>query len=98
MSWAAASVVLQGRLWLIGGAVDYQQSSSVAIYDIDADSWETGPELPLAARDANATTLHGEVCVTSPAGTWAYRDATWVDMPRDNLAVKELAFASVLLG
>ena len=78
----AASVAYEGNLWLIGGAVDNYASSSVVIYDIDADSWGTGPELPREAYGARATTLNGEVHVIGSAGQcWAYRGDAWVGLP-----------------
>ena len=43
---SAASVVHEGRLWLIGGEIDDEPTASVIIYDIASDSWAVGPALP----------------------------------------------------
>ena len=54
---------------------------SVAIYDIDADSWSTGPELPLSAWLARAAALSDGVHVISGEGHWIYRGDAWVEAP-----------------
>ena len=95
--FGAASVVHDGRLWLIGGILNYNLSSSVAIYDIEADSWGMGPALPRGVVEGCATTLNGEVFVASRQQCWIYRNATWVDLPRGPGA-QEAVSASILLG
>ena len=80
--YGAASVLHHGKIWLIGGRVDHTPSSSVLIYDIDADSWGTGPALPGTAAGAHAVALAGEIYVSydmDTAATWVYRNAAWVD-------------------
>ena len=93
----AASIVHQGRLWLIGGKVNWVPSSSVAIYDIDADSWGAGPALPRGVFGGRATTLNGDVYFTSGEGTWAYTNAAWEHVPGCPGAMN-LICASVILG
>ena len=45
-----ASVVYEGKLWLIGGLLpDGNATASVIIYDTASDSWARGPTLPDAA-------------------------------------------------
>ena len=80
--WEAASVVHEGKIWLIGGAVDWRNSDSVAIYDIEANSWGTGPALPRAVGTGrpHAITLNGEIYVVRSDGpAWVYRNAVWLD-------------------
>ena len=77
----AASVLHEGKIWLIGGSVDFTPSSSVVIYDIDADSWGTGPALPWAAYGPRAAKLNGEIYVLRKDGYWVYRGTAWVDVP-----------------
>ena len=44
----AASVVHNGRIWVMGGneGADRQPSESTITYDAEADTWETAPPLP----------------------------------------------------
>ena len=65
--WDAASVVREGRLWLIGGIVDYSPSASVLIYDVDDDTWTPGPSLPLAVSGICAAEFNGEIYVVGGA-------------------------------
>ena len=96
--YMAASVEHEGKIWLIGGIVSWQTSSSVLIYDVEADSWGNGPALPLAATCVRATTLNGELLVTgSGAGNWIYRNAEWVEGPYE-LGVNWGQLSSVTLG
>ena len=92
-----ASVAHEGKIWLIGGVVD-DYTSSVLIYDIEADSWGTGPALPRAACPPRATTLDGEIYVTSDdGGSWIYRNAAWAAGPE--IANRTTpAFACLRLG
>ena len=94
----AASVAHEGKIWLIGGKIDYEPSSSVLIYDIEANSWGTGPALPGAAFMPRATTLDGEIYITShDGGSWIYRNAAWVAGPEIANCTAP-AFACLLLG
>ena len=106
----AASAAVDGKLWLIGGTANWLASNSVLIYDIDADSWVTGPSLPRATYGVRAAALNGEVLVI-PAdtaagarghyavipGNWVFRGAAWVDVPGGRAAVLS-ASAPILLG
>mgnify|MGYP001337687168 CR=1 FL=1 len=58
-----------------------QESSSVLIYDIDADSWVTGPSLPRATYGVRAAALNGEVHVISSGSHRVYRGDAWVNAP-----------------
>ena len=77
----AASVAHEGKIWLIGGTADRVVTTSVLIYDIDADSWGTGPALPWAAYGPRAAKLNGEIYVLRKDGYWVYRGTAWVDVP-----------------
>ena len=78
----AASVVHEGRLWLIGGMEDWQFSNSVIIYDIDTNSWGPGPALPHADQGTRAFTLSGEIHVILPGGP----ENIGYGLPRGNAA------------
>ena len=93
----AASLVHEGKIWLIGGCINWVPIASVLIYDLEADSWGTGPALPRATCGARATTLNGEVHVISSDGHWAYRGDAWVDVP-GGPGPQRCACAGVLLG
>ena len=94
---SAASIIYEGKIWLIGGYANGAPTSSVLIYDIDADLWGPGPALPRAAASVRAATLNGEIYVTDGAGTLIYRNATWVEAPGGPNA-RYSACASLLLG
>ena len=98
----AASVAHEGKLWLIGGCNSSEtMNNSVLIYDIDADSWGTGPALPEYACDLCATKLNDEVYITGVradlGATWIYRNAMWERLP-GGPGVDSSTFASVILG
>ena len=61
--YEAASAILGGRVWLMGGS-KWGSLASVLIYDVLSDSWAMGPPLPRAIRCCHATTLNGEIFVT----------------------------------
>ena len=96
----AASAAHESKLWLMGGKVDYSASSSVFIYDIDTDSWGTGPAaLPRASSEARATTMNGELYITTSSATWVYRNGAWVDAPNDHAPqTRWAAGGSIRLG
>ena len=66
------------------------------IYDIDADSWGTGPALPRDTYSVLAAALNGEVYVIGDLGSWVYRNAAWVGLPAPE--AKFPACASIRLG
>ena len=79
----AASAVVDGRIWLIGGcaAPDGWATDAVDIYDADADAWRAGPALPAVDSNLVAATLDGDLYVHGPQGAWAYRNASWTAVP-----------------
>ena len=44
---SAASAVVDGKVWLIGGSNWHNQSTDVFIYDPEGDTWSNGPPLPI---------------------------------------------------
>ena len=99
--YRAASIGHEGKIWLIGGVVNHQANSSVLIYDIDADSWGTGPALPRATDRVRAATMNGELCVNcrsqQESFTWIYRNPEWAEGP-GGFDGGYGALASILLG
>ena len=94
-------------IWLIGGRAEFHEpTSSVLIYDIETDSWGTGPALPRAAYEAGAATLNGELLVYCRFATeeWPesayliYRNAEWVEGPGGLGHIESGALATINLG
>ena len=60
--WGAASAVVDGKVWLIGGEdQDRESTDSVFIYDPEVDTWTTGPPLPFTVQSGCATMHNGEL-------------------------------------
>ena len=90
----AASVLHEGKIWVMGGRVDGERSTTVMTYDADADAWATAPPLLYPTRICRATSidgcilLHQSPCTApfsaTPRGNdrcvTVYKDATWSDM------------------
>ena len=102
----AASVVHDGKIWLIGGNVGLEPSASVFTYDIDADVWKTAPSLPVAVHDCSAATLNGSIilCGTSDCAgpsralvSSTYRNSAWSE-PTPRPGAPSPAFGCVLVG
>ena len=78
----AASAVVDGKLWLLGGNdEDYQETDSVFIYDPEGDTWTTGPQLPFTVGSGCATMHDGDVHLISQHGTLIYRGSAWLWIP-----------------
>ena len=76
----AASAVVDGKLWVMCGSIDDDETDNVAIYDPANDTWVEGPPLPQATRDCTAATLDGVIHVAAGYGlSFVYRDAAWVE-------------------
>ena len=105
----AGSVVLDGKVWLIGGTSadnEYNDVStdSVAIYDARLDSWAAGPALPCAVWDCRATVYAGEIyafvvvcCEGGRKALFIYRNGAWEEDPEKLEAMADIC-ESVLLG
>ena len=95
--FGAASAVVHGKLWIMGGFWDfYRSTATVTIYDPATDTWVAGPELPQPGPCA-AAILGGELLVGNAHGGLRYNGTAWVgagDPPSDDRS----AYESVLLG
>ena len=79
--YGAVSAVHQGKIWVIGGTVDGQPSTSVITYDADADTWATGPSLPSPCVHGSVTSIDGGIFLHGAAnghggGTRAFEYVT----------------------
>ena len=59
--YSAASVVHEGKVCVIGGAVNGGPSTAMLTYDADADAWGTAPPLPMRCSGCRATTIEGRI-------------------------------------
>ena len=104
--YGAASIVHEGKVWLMGGIVDGESSTTVLTYDADADTWEMAPPLPFPVAGGSATTMDGGIVLRCPSRAAAehhilqYKDARWSEMEIQGGAPFKTApgFGSVLLG
>jgi len=58
-----AAVLLDGEIWLIGGASQGRASARVDVYDPAEDSWRRGPDLPAPRAGHAAAVLNGAIHV-----------------------------------
>ena len=75
--YGAASVVHDGKIWVIGGYVHPPQGSngptaSVLIYNDEADTWENGPPLPERCGHVHAATTDGGIFLYSQHKSFVY--------------------------
>ena len=83
--FGTASAVVHGKLWIMGGLVEYfEDTATVTIYDPATDTWVEGPELPQPGLYIHA-------------GTLRYNGTAWVGAGGAPLH-RRGACASVLLG
>ena len=57
----AGGAVRDGKIWVIGGVIDGQPSTSVCTCDADADTWATGPSLPSPCVHGSVTSIDGGI-------------------------------------
>ena len=107
----AASAVVDGKLWLMGGLVTEEDeglgqepTASVSIYDPSLDSWAAGPPLPAGAVGGTPgygwhTAVHaGEIHLNHRRGfSIVCRGGAWEELP-EGAPVIHGACESVLLG
>ena len=98
----AASVVYDGKIWVMGGWVDGEgATASVVIYDAQDDSWVTGPPLPSPPFRCRAVTIDDVILLqTFERGeTLQYKNAAWAGaVAPGGAAVESSTCAAVLLG
>ena len=77
--FGAASAVVHGKLWIMGGFWDfYRSTATVTIYDPATDTWVAGPELPQPGP-YHAAILDGELRVGNlHAESLRYNGTAWV--------------------
>ena len=93
---AAASVVHQGKIWVMGGRVDNHWPPSVLTYNAEADAWATGPSLPGPIMHQTATVIDGRITLATESRTFFY-DAAWSQAAGGHGSVLETS-GGVLLG
>lgn len=57
----AAAVRINAEIWLAGGSRDGETSARVDIYDLEADAWRRGPDLPQPRAGHAMTALNGAI-------------------------------------
>ena len=78
----AASVAVDGKMWVIGGIVSYMPSASVIIYDPETDSWTTGVPLPSPRSARRATVEHtGSILLVGFGVPLRYQHGRWLENP-----------------
>ena len=71
----------QGKIWVVGGHVEGRASTSVLIYDADADTWATGPPLPTPQRYCPATAIDGRIYLFGRDAVFRYERGAWSEIP-----------------
>jgi hypothetical protein len=98
--WSAASVVHEGRIWVMGGTMGpaLERACSVIIYDAEANTWATGPPLPSPCRYCKAATIDGGILLNGVANGVAfhYKNGVWGEVAGVNMF--GATCGSVLLG
>ncbi len=79
---AACVAVLESKMYLFGGARGGTVAQSSA-YDVDADTWETLPDLPESREHCVAAAIGGKLYVASgrASGIGGFRPKTWAYDP-----------------
>ena len=96
--YAAASVVHQGKIWVMGRRVDNQASASVLTYNAEADAWATAPSLPGPVVGRTATVIDGRITLATESRTFFYDAAfMWSQAAGGHGSVLETS-GGVLLG
>ena len=84
-----AAAAAAGRIVVVGGFAPGATVATVEIYDVAADAWSPGPDLPVAVNHAMATTFDDQVYVfggTDEQGeisdaAFVLRDGAWQLLP-----------------
>ena len=79
----AASVVHDGKIWVMGGwvgEVGEGVSASVITYDAEADAWETAPSLPERCSHCQAFMFDGHISIVTNGRRFEYTNAAWLQV------------------
>ena len=103
------AAALGGTIWIFGGLVGGDATTSVEGYDPAIDTWKAGPDLPIVLHHEMAVAYNGELVVMGgwiprgPALTavtsdrvFALRQGRWVELPQ--LAHARAAAAAAVVG
>ena len=78
---SAASAVVDGKLWLIGGEdADTAHTDSICVYAPERDAWANGAPLPRAVAYGSATTHDGDVYFITCGEALVHRGDAWHDV------------------
>ena len=67
--YGAASVVHEGKIWILGGSMQITvPTDSVFTYNAAADDWVRAPSLPSACRNGSAATIDGGIFLLCDTG------------------------------
>ena len=96
----AASVVHDGRIWVMGGCVAGEgPTASVLTYDAEADTWATGPSLPSPCANCRAATIDGGIHLNDARPqTFQYKNAAWSEVQEGVENMQSPVLGCVLLG
>ena len=79
--YSAASAVVDGKIWLMGGRYQGGIDESVLVYDTASDSWAVGrAPLPRPVRDCRAAVLDTQLYIVAQGGFLRHRDGEWIDV------------------
>jgi serine/threonine protein kinase/N-acetylneuraminic acid mutarotase len=104
----AASTVIGGKIYVIGGIVTTASTTTTKIYDPATNRWTTGPGLPLPLHHFTAVTYEGEAVViggfvpgdeltsNQSGDVYALREGTWQKLP--SLKHPRAAAAAAVVG
>ena len=105
--YSAASAVVNGKLWVIGGSVSVEEegedraeewyTEAVDIYDSDLGTWQTGPELPRGVLECKAITHAGEIHLFDDCDGKCiiYRNGEWEEEADEPHYRKPFAYRAV---
>ena len=79
--YTAASIAVDGRMWIIGGYVNWQPTASVLVYDPQTDTWAEGPPLPAPDTRCRAVEHDGAIVVLGNGAPLRLRNGEWAVTP-----------------
>jgi N-acetylneuraminic acid mutarotase len=96
-----AAAALNGRIFVVGGFdTSGTPTSSVFVYDVQADRWSSAADLPLATDHPSAAVARGTLFVFGAGDnrTFVYNEATnsWRDVARSRFQHRNTAAVAVI--